>query len=378
MKPLLLLLVTAAAPPAAAQQMLYASTCGGDLVEILDYATAPTLRMIPRNSQHNGAQDIAVRPGTGLICVLDQVSSLPNLYEIDPLTGNAVNGASCFSWLSFSMSLEARYDNSLVGEEWMGAGRLMYTDTSLECFSSWGPATGCVNDGDIAQRNDGSFLASRAGSSALFFIHPSTGNATLAADFGISFSGLEIDTDGSIYGLTRDGLLYRVELTPPSVILLAVLPPATAGACLSNGWSGLAFSLPACPIEFETVCTADPNSTGNAAGLSVDFNPVQPPATGAGVLGFRVADMPPDHAAILLEDVLRCPRCHGRRHMISVITDPETVRDVLEGVRKASKSRGLSTSGGEPSSPALSGSPPPGAEARIPIPPRQGRLDFGE
>ncbi len=81
---------------------------------------------------------------------------------------------------------------------------------------------------------------------------------------------------------------------------------------------------------------------------------------------------------VFAEDVLRCPRCHGRRHMISVITDPKTVREVLEGVRKASKSRGLSTSGGEPSSLALSSSPPPEAEARNPIPPRQGRLDFGK
>ncbi|MFT6831532.1 MAG: hypothetical protein ACJAZN_001696, partial [Planctomycetota bacterium] len=29
-------------------------------------------------------------------------------------------------------------------------------------------------------------------------------------------------------------------------------------------------------------------------------------------------------------DVLRCPRCGGRRHTISVITDPEKVR-VVEG-----------------------------------------------
>ena len=33
------------------------------------------------------------------------------------------------------------------------------------------------------------------------------------------------------------------------------------------------------------------------------------------------------------EDVLKCPRCGGRRHMISVITDPSRVRKVLEGVR---------------------------------------------
>ncbi|QDV07986.1 Putative transposase [Planctomycetes bacterium Poly30] len=36
---------------------------------------------------------------------------------------------------------------------------------------------------------------------------------------------------------------------------------------------------------------------------------------------------------VFSEDVLKRPRCRGRRHMISVITDPETARKVLEGVK---------------------------------------------
>jgi hypothetical protein len=81
---------------------------------------------------------------------------------------------------------------------------------------------------------------------------------------------------------------------------------------------------------------------------------------------------------VFSEDVLCCPRCHGRRHMISVITDPETVRKVLEGVRAAARRSSDSPGGGDPSSPGQSRSPPAESEVRIPMPPRQGRLDFGK
>ena len=81
---------------------------------------------------------------------------------------------------------------------------------------------------------------------------------------------------------------------------------------------------------------------------------------------------------VFSEDVLRCPRCRGRRHMISVITDPETARKVLEGVRAAARRSSDSLGGGHPSSPGPSRSPPAEAEVRIPLPPRQGRLDFEE
>lgn len=77
-------------------------------------------------------------------------------------------------------------------------------------------------------------------------------------------------------------------------------------------------------------------------------------------------------------DVLRCPRCGGRRHMISVITDLEKVRKVLEGVRRASRKGGVSTSGGNLPSAVVGRSPPVEVEAPIPQPPLQGRLDFGE
>ncbi|MFT5735345.1 MAG: hypothetical protein ACJA2W_004118 [Planctomycetota bacterium] len=64
--------------------------------------------------------------------------------------------------------------------------------------------------------------------------------------------------------------------------------------------------------------------------------------------------------------------------MISVITDPEKVRKILEGVTKAWRSRAVSASGGDQSSRALGRSPPAAVGARIPMPPLQGRLDSGE
>ena len=80
---------------------------------------------------------------------------------------------------------------------------------------------------------------------------------------------------------------------------------------------------------------------------------------------------------VFAEDVLSCPRCHGRRHMISVITDPETARKVLEGVREGLRKSRASANGGEAHSRGEGRSPPAEAEARIPMPPRQGRLEFG-
>ncbi|QDV08003.1 Putative transposase [Planctomycetes bacterium Poly30] len=81
---------------------------------------------------------------------------------------------------------------------------------------------------------------------------------------------------------------------------------------------------------------------------------------------------------VFSEDVLSCPRCRGRRHMISVITDPETARKVLEGVRAAARRSSDSLGGRDPSSPGPSRSPPAEPEVRIPMPPRQARLDFGK
>ncbi|MEM8714133.1 MAG: transposase [Planctomycetota bacterium] len=83
---------------------------------------------------------------------------------------------------------------------------------------------------------------------------------------------------------------------------------------------------------------------------------------------------------VFSEDVLRCPRCRGRRHRVSVITDPETARRVLAGVKAAAQRSSDCMGGGDPSSPGPSRSPPLSreSEVRIPMPPRQGSLGFGQ
>ncbi|WP_145199919.1 hypothetical protein [Planctomycetes bacterium Poly30] len=61
-----------------------------------------------------------------------------------------------------------------------------------------------------------------------------------------------------------------------------------------------------------------------------------------------------------------------------MITDLETARKVLEGVRAAARRSSDSLGGRDPSSPGPSRSPPAEPEVRIPMPLRQGRLDFGK
>ena len=83
---------------------------------------------------------------------------------------------------------------------------------------------------------------------------------------------------------------------------------------------------------------------------------------------------------VFSEDVLGCPNCVGRRHMISVVMDPVSVRNVLEGIKqeaakRASAARGCG--GGVATAEEPSRAPPESPPSRIPMPPRQGRLDFG-
>jgi hypothetical protein len=67
------------------------------------------------------------------------------------------------------------------------------------------------------------------------------------------------------------------------------------------------------------------------------------------------------------EDVLACPHCHGRRHMISVIIDPEVIRKVLDSMTRSREPPG--GGGGCLGAEA--------SDAQIPMPPRQSRLEFG-
>ena len=66
--------------------------------------------------------------------------------------------------------------------------------------------------------------------------------------------------------------------------------------------------------------------------------------------------------------------------MISVVTDPASVGKVLEGIKlaaakRASAARGCG--GGVARAEEPSRAPPKSSPTRIPMPPRQGRLDFG-
>jgi hypothetical protein len=72
------------------------------------------------------------------------------------------------------------------------------------------------------------------------------------------------------------------------------------------------------------------------------------------------------------EDVLKCPRCRGRRHMISVITNPAVIGKMLASVRPRSEGVSRAPPGGRQNSWAGGG----GAGKRIPVPPRQGRLEL--
>ena len=83
---------------------------------------------------------------------------------------------------------------------------------------------------------------------------------------------------------------------------------------------------------------------------------------------------------VFSEDVLRCPNCGGRRHMISVVMDPVSVRNVLEGIKQAAAKRASAAGGrgvGVARAEEPSRAPPESPPSRIPMPPRQGRLDFG-
>ena len=80
---------------------------------------------------------------------------------------------------------------------------------------------------------------------------------------------------------------------------------------------------------------------------------------------------------VFAEDVLRCPRCGGRRHMISVIVDPEAVRKVLAAVLRAEEKAQEKAEAG-PRPPPGGGGGACAADGRLPMPPRQGRLNLKE
>ena len=66
--------------------------------------------------------------------------------------------------------------------------------------------------------------------------------------------------------------------------------------------------------------------------------------------------------------------------MISVVTDRASVGKVLEGIKLAAAKRATAargSGGGVATAEEPSRAPPESPPTRIPMPPRQGRLDFG-
>jgi len=66
--------------------------------------------------------------------------------------------------------------------------------------------------------------------------------------------------------------------------------------------------------------------------------------------------------------------------MISVVTDPVSVGKVLKGIKLAAAKRAFAarvSGGGVASAEEPSRAPPENLPTPIPMPPRQGRLDFG-
>ena len=193
----------------------------------------------------------------------------------------------------------------------------------------------------------------------------------------ISLERLEVRSDGMVSWLLRkarkDGTKGFV-MTPYQFLarLAAIVPHPREHQLTYQGvlapaspWRDQVIPRPVVRKEPKDADVADENAATSAE---------EPPKSQRYI---RWADL---LERVFSEDVLRCPRCHGRRHMISVITDPETVRKVLEGVRAAARRSSDSLGGGDPSSPGPSRSPPAESEVRIPgaapAVSTQGRLDF--
>jgi hypothetical protein len=257
------ILTLAFAASADAQQKLYACTLSGDVAEVLDYATAPTISLITNQGGPSTASDIAVRPSTGNIVVLDNMFGIESFVELDPLTGQVVQFVGCFSSPGFSYSLENDHEGRLYGEDISSSGPLVVSaNASSSCFT-FGPQTGAPNHGDIAFDRDRTLLTLRAGTNELERVHPATGAAMILGDLGQPFTGLEIDVDGTVYGLASDGGLYRVTLAPVSVTFIGTLPTLPSSG-IPRDWSGLAFRLPAGSVgESFCFCTGALSACGN-------------------------------------------------------------------------------------------------------------------
>ncbi len=286
----------ALASHASAQQKLYACTELLVLYEIENYDTTPQALLLPAAFNVFGSYyDIGVRPGTGTILAMEAGLMGQAGYEYDPETGVTVAYETCLYTTTNSQyvsSIDSDHDGTFYGHRYVPSSAttvsLMSTDANPYCFTRFGPSVPVNNVGDVAFDRDGTLISTRDGSTLLDRIDPLTGGVTSFGDPGIAFAGLEIDTDGSLYGLTTTGALYRVDRSTFLPTLVLQLPGAP--------YTGLAFREPAGRLDPTLICTAQPNSTGLPATLRAEQ--LAGPAPGS--IEFQARRLPPLGFGMLL------------------------------------------------------------------------------
>lgn len=293
-------LALALASNAAAQQRLFACDDRMSIYEIENYDTTPQPRMIPPTSLSCCTNaDLGVRPVTG--SVMTSGIDFGQLFglEFDPDIGMVLAYASC--WYSTSggqlvSSIDANHAGTFFGHQWLLSGGafapLLATDVNPVCFTSTGLVAPANNGGDVAFDRDDALVSTRDGSTSLDRIDLATGMITPFGDPGIAFAGLEIDTDGTLYGLTASGALYRVDRSTFQPMFVLQLPPSGPSAT----YAGLAFREPAGRYDPTFVCTAQPNSTGQRATLRA----AQQAGPAPGAAEFQAQGLPPQSFGILL------------------------------------------------------------------------------
>lgn len=289
----LCLLVLAA--PCAAQQELYACNWAGDLVEVVGYDGSPSLRWVPPDPNQFlfEVRDIAVRATSGTLFLHTTGFVAADMHEVDRRTGQELGWTGCFAGnLCESLDSDLRGHLFAEGPTWT-AMRVLDTGPTSYCLDNPGPST-AANDGDVAFDRDGGLVCTRRGTTALVRVDPTTGASAAFGDPLFAFCGLEIDTDGALYGLTADGRLYRVDRATFGATLVLTLPTLHPGPL--GDWTGLGFRLPAGRFDSEVLCAASPNSTGVPATLW----PEEIPSTAPGRIEFHVESMPPQSLVLLL------------------------------------------------------------------------------
>lgn len=296
MKLILPILVFALLPYARGQQRLFASTDRQALYEINGYATAPQARLLRLPTWTIGSYpDIAVRPRTGAIFAVEQGVMGEAGVEIDPNTGLGIGYVTCLYTPAgghFVSSIDCDHSGRLFGHALSasapGLVSFMTTGPNAYCFTVFGPSVPANPTGDVAFDRDGTLLSTRSGTTALHRLNRVTGAVTPFGDPGVAFAGLEIDTDGTLYGLTEGGALYRVDRTTLVPTFLGLLP--------TDSYTGLAFREPAGRLDPTLVCTAHPNSSGRRATLRAE----QLPGLAPGSVEFQAGRLPPNRFGLLL------------------------------------------------------------------------------